>query len=71
MVGVHRPDLGRIFESEPWLVREPGADAQADVLSHLTVMPLTAFQSAMEALVKHSVPQDMKSSTTYGCLNTG
>lgn len=56
------PDLGRIFESEPWLVREPGADAQADVLSHLTVMPLTAFQSAMEALVKHSVPQDMKSS---------
>ena len=43
-------------------MREPGADAQADVLSHLTVMPLTAFQSATEALVKHSVPQGMKSS---------
>jgi hypothetical protein len=56
------PDLGRIFESEPWLVREPGADAQADVLSHLTVMPLAAFQSAMEALVRHSVPQDLHSS---------
>lgn len=51
------PDLGRIFESEPWLVREPGADAQADVLSHLAVMPLAAFQSAMDALVKRSAPQ--------------
>lgn len=58
------PDLGRIFESEPWLVREPGADAQADVLSHLTVTPLAAFQSAMEALVKCSAPQNLHSSGT-------
>jgi hypothetical protein len=45
------PDLARIFESEPWLPSEPGADAQADVLSNLQPTSPQRFQGALDALV--------------------
>lgn len=44
------PDLVRIFADEPWLDHEPNPQAQAELLSRLSSMPLADFQRALAHL---------------------
>jgi len=44
------PDLGALFADEPWLDLAPSADAQADLLSRLHVVPPADWQRACERL---------------------
>ncbi len=71
------PDLARIFEDEPWLDMPPGADAQAEVLARLKVLPLADFQrvlaepwsdtaSAQEAAHTHPNPDANTEPTAPG-----
>lgn len=50
------PDLVRIFADEPWLEREPGAQAQADLLSRLHSMTTSAFERALAQLKPAAEP---------------
>lgn len=42
------PDLASVFSEEPWLDREPGSGAQADVLSRIQCIEIKAFRSAVQ-----------------------
>jgi hypothetical protein len=44
------PDLPSVFADDPSLDFQPGADAQAELLSHLTPAPAMAFQAALSML---------------------
>lgn len=44
------PDLAAVFADEPWLDRDPGVEAQAQLLGRLEGMGPAAFAQAMEQL---------------------
>jgi hypothetical protein len=44
------PDLAAVFTDEPWLDRDPGQEAQAQLLGRLQGMSPQAFAKAMEVL---------------------
>lgn len=45
-------DLARIFEEEPWLERQPGWDAQAEVLSRARPISAAEFRQALATLCR-------------------
>lgn len=50
------PDLASIFSDEPWLDREPDAQAQANLLAHLNSIPPSVVEAALAQLAPPLTP---------------
>ena len=50
------PDLAAVFADEPWLDRDPGQEAQAQLLGKLESMRPQAFAKALQHLLPRAVP---------------
>lgn len=50
------PDLAAVFADEPWLDRDPGQEAQAQLLARLECMRAQAFAKALQHLQAAALP---------------
>lgn len=57
------PDLAAVFADEPWLDRDPGVEAQAQLLARLECVAPQAFAKALQHLQPSQEPAPSPSST--------